>query len=134
MQINGDFLPEVEGRVIESGKNSLGTYIKYDNGVMICFNRVTLKDCNFQLYTGGASQALYIDQTYSGIYIWTYPASFVNTEQISVHVTPHGSGYMYGSLGLIFKDKVTTYFATSYPWSGDVQLCLFTIGHWKVMN
>ena len=68
--VKDNLVNAINSTVVESGTNENGTYIKYDNGIMICFKTITITGVNINgswgaLYESGAIQLGDFAQTFS---------------------------------------------------------------------
>ena len=111
----------VNSNAVESGSNTNGNYIKYENGVMICWKTTTFNN-------------MVITSQYQGVYYANtgsiaFPQEFI--EAPNIIATPHiaGGGYsMYGGVtgsafsGFIWKVQSGTI---------SVPLTWIAIGLWK---
>lgn len=74
------------GRIIESGSNANGYYVRFANGLQIC-THVSNGD------TGGAAT-------------WTYPSSFVSTAGLTVAISPGASAARFGTSEGVFTTRL----------------------------
>ena len=68
--VKDNLVNAINSTIVESGTNENGTYIKYDNGIMICFKTITITGVNINgswgaLYESGAIQLGDFAQTFS---------------------------------------------------------------------
>lgn len=118
---------------IEKGSNANGTYLKFDNGVMICYgNHVGSKfNCTS---SGGSGKYYYVDTNNSAenAYYWTFPQEFVSTDDLVTSVSVASSAYSMASIG--YKRTTGAAFYCVLPYSvTDVTFtwnCI-AIGRWK---
>ena len=67
--VKDNLVNAINSTIVESGTNENGTYIKYDNGIMICFKTITITGVNINgswgtLYESGAIQLGDFAQTF----------------------------------------------------------------------
>lgn len=114
---------EFQGIGYVSGKNSNGSYIKYDDGTLICYKLLEIN--NVAINTPWAG--MYETNIGNG----NYPYNFIETPCISV--TPYGSGMFIEQGGE--SASATSWGNTTVvrPVSGNVnvKLYLLAIGRWK---
>lgn len=115
MKINPNLIP------IESGSNANGSYVKYSDGTMICYN----------LY----SNTLNITSQYEGIYYAntgaiTFPVEFYDTPLLFATTNLAGGGYtFYGNYtktsfsGFAWKIQSASNYSVRVNW--------LAIGRWK---
>ncbi len=106
------------GRIVQSGSNSNGSYIRYDDGTQVCWQIV--------------------DDTDGGYYTWTYPAAFASTPvAIGQAGVISGNEDWQGKMILVIANSAT---ATFYPYSATQTSALFfgpirwhflATGRWK---
>ncbi len=109
--------------ITESGSNSNGRYIKFDDGTMICYsNRVCSTPPN------SPRGALYSTESED----WTFPSTFISTPSFFINEVS-GLGSCWGALGI----RATTTIGTSFRLfrtSSDTKILtagLYAIGRWK---
>lgn len=113
--------------VVESGSNDNGKWIKFEDGTMICCQKVNLGSKTFVQY--GTGSALYV--TTPGYYDWTYPQEFNTADDIIIHVTATANGYMMTSCGSVYRTYTRLDYCTVYPFTSEVRLLMTAIGRWK---
>jgi len=129
---NTDVTPYVPfvGYIVESGSNANGSYIKFNDGTLICTNTVTFDNVNIDNAWG----ALYTNLNYP-ITLPNFPASFINNPDITFSLRKSS-----GSLILISDPSYPV--TTTYPGRIQVcrptnatnlngELCYIAIGRWK---
>jgi hypothetical protein len=86
---NNSVHPITWGVIVESGSNANGTYIKFGDGTMICWIRMSVTD-----------QA--INQAYGSLFIgtrnWTFPAEFLNPPTVTCSEFKWGTGAPWGGV------------------------------------
>lgn len=84
-----------KGYIIESGSNSNGSYIKFSDGTMICFNEV-VREINFQqngsVYTGTTNVKV------------SYPYEFIAPPKVIIN-TESVNDYYYCCIYAIIRDQ-----------------------------
>lgn len=111
--------------IAEMGSNSNGTYVKWENGLMVCWDITHNADITMSTRDGAYVAAL----------PWTYPAAFAQVPAITGTVTLSvGSTYNMSSLGL--ADAAGASSCKLALWSVQncnklIALHLFAIGKWK---
>lgn len=110
-------------KLIDIGTNANGTYIRYSNGIQICYgNKETTNNINL------AIGSIY----HSGSNTWTYPATFIDIPEVQVNVKGIAPNTWAG-LG----DSGVWYDFTSFdvfsatPMGHKGKVSLFAIGRWK---
>ena len=93
--------------IVESGSNANGTYVKYSDGRMECYKRVTQKNVKLT----GTWYGLYINENDTTVDLGNYAATFI--EEPVVNIT-----YMGGNGCWLINNN---YHSASSP--GKVQLC-----------
>ena len=96
-----------DSAIVESGSNANGTYVKYSDGRMECYKRVTQKNVKLT----GTWYGLYINENDTTVDLGNYAATFI--EEPVVNIT-----YMGGNGCWIINNN---YHSASSP--GKVQLC-----------
>lgn len=96
-----------DSAIVESGSNANGTYVKYSDGRMECYKRVTQKNVKLT----GTWYGLYINENDTTVDLGNYAATFI--EEPIVNIT-----YMGGNGCWIINNN---YHSASSP--GKVQLC-----------
>ncbi|MCT4605844.1 MAG: hypothetical protein N4A64_07025 [Marinisporobacter sp.] len=116
--------------ITESGSNSNGEYIRFDDGTQICWNTLSL----------GYESNEYLDST------WNFPASFIaignvffllSSNSADVNITP--SRDMIGLSGCSYKSTGVAQFSmrringmTDFQDGDSISNCnVFAIGRWK---
>lgn len=110
--------------ITESGSNENGSYIKFDDGTMICYKLLTIS-------TLGVSSGT-----------WTFPATFVSNPIVNMHFSSFSSAVMFDDVDKTVKQGVSAirnagrnvtncdYFAMSNS-SNNQTLDFIAIGRWK---
>lgn len=94
--LNNNF-EELAGKTINSsGSNANGSFIKYEDGTMICYNKQTF---NTVISTG--SGVLFVS---SNLSFSNYPAAFTELPVVTLNVVRGGSSYPF----YVFKTNETT--------------------------
>ena len=96
-----------DSAIVESGSNANGTYVKYSDGRMECYKRVTQKNVKLT----GTWYGLYINENDTTVDLGNYAATFI--EEPIVNIT-----YMGGNGCWLINNN---YHSASSP--GKVQLC-----------
>ena len=96
-----------DSAIVESGSNANGTYVKYSDGRMECYKRVTQKNVKLT----GTWYGLYINENDTTVDLGNYAATFI--KEPIVNIT-----YMGGNGCWIINNN---YHSASSP--GQVQLC-----------
>ena len=110
--------------IIESGSNSNGSWIKYSDGTMICYQSFTC-NVNYSTTYGSGYYAEITDE------IKSFPVSFIETPKVSV-----GLATNYG-IGCALRDTNTEKCATNifvYTFASrtdTITLNIIAIGRWK---
>ena len=110
--------------IIESGSNSNGSWIKYSDGTMICYQSFTC-NVNYSTKYGSGYYAEITDE------IKSFPVSFIETPKVSIGLTTN-----YG-IGCALRDTNTEKCATNifvYTFASrtdTITLNIIAIGRWK---
>ena len=115
-------------KIIESGSNTNGSYVKYSDGTMICHRAIeTTMQCNEpwgSLYVGKNTTE------------YNFPQTFIVIPQVIVEITPTGNNGCFG--GALEKRTITTNsisgFAIFRGTSASevaIKITLIAIGKWK---
>ena len=110
--------------IIESGSNSNGSWIKYSDGTMICYQSFTC-NVNYSTKYGSGYYAEITDE------IKSFPVSFIETPKVSI-----GLATNYG-IGCALRDTNTEKCATNifvYTFASrtdTITLNIIAIGRWK---
>lgn len=119
------------GEIISSGSNSNGNWIKYGNGIMICWHQIT--GSQFSSRTSAGTGAYYYEDDNSAtenLKEWIYPVEFVSTPVCSC--TVRSRAYTMPSMGNITGSKAIGFCVTPYPVSSVTFYWEFiAIGKWK---
>jgi hypothetical protein len=118
----------VTGAIYETGSNANGNYIKFGNGIMICWNEISA--------TADAwSTALGSFFTPAASYTWTYPVAFSTTSGLSVLAQVRRSAATVVGTDVQVPGTTT---CTIMPWSAtsiaatsSKVLTVFAIGIWS---
>ena len=126
VEYNNDTLKNTLDKIIESGSNDNGRWIKYSDGTMICYASV-LREINF--YSSGSS---YTGETTSKI---TFPQQFAETPRVTMN-TQHDGDYYYCIVYGFLRDKTSitkiTFLRTSSPNAAvEIPFAYIAIGKWK---
>lgn len=113
--------------VVQSGSNTNGYWVKYSDGTMICWDKINLGEKTFSQYTSGS--ALYV--TTPGYYDWNYPVEFNSADELIIHVNGRANGYMFTSVGSVYRTYARVDYCTVYPFTSEVLLMITAIGRWK---
>ncbi len=105
--------------ITESGSNANGSYIKFDDGTMICVS-TTRNVTNISSASGGVFR--------SPMSAWTLPATFINTDYI---FTGSGNPAWVGLGGTKDTTSISYYAYSSTSLSEAVAVNLLAIGRWK---
>ena len=96
------------GAIVESGSNSNGYYVRWENGDQVCFTRAL-----FSLDTDGET--------------WTYPSDFTESDSLIIQMSDEGA-----STGHTFSvNNITTSSANLIASSGVNLWNVFAWGFWK---
>ena len=87
--LNHNFNELLNKSISESGTNSNGTYVKFTDGTMICYNKQTF---NTSITT--PSGALFIS---NNLNMNNYPASFTELPAVTLNVVRLGSSYPFSA-------------------------------------
>ena len=136
MKINKDILIEDTGItigdiIVEKGSNENGNYIKYSNGVMICWYTQTISGA----YTS-------FTENYGALYhslqlpVWNYPIEFIDTpEYVNAALQSTGIGgatISNGNATKPTKSKAGCWPWNATSWSGATcYIKWIAIGYWK---
>ena len=110
--------------IIESGSNSNGSWVKYSDGTMICYQSFTC-NVNYSTKYGSGYYAEITDE------IKSFPVSFIETPKVSI-----GLATNYG-IGCALRDTNTEKCATNifvYTFASrtdTITLNIIAIGRWK---
>lgn len=112
-------------RIIEMGSNSNGEYVQWENGLQVCWRKITgLTTTNIQgnIY-GSLSQS------------WTYPAAFTSAPSVLVaaeRTSASGTGIGWGTFASVpgATSASSLVLASSHS-TFEGNLVLFAIGRWK---
>lgn len=112
-------------RIVEMGSNENGEYIKWENGLMVCWN-VQQQSSDVPITTAAGS--IYE----SDVYFWTFPAVFNSTPAVSSR-TQGGSSLLIkgtnattGSSSYRYVNHSSTTVSAAYAGVGHI-----AIGRWK---
>lgn len=118
-------------QVEDSGSNANGSYIKYNDGTMICWHQIT--GSTFSCTTsGGSGRYYYQDDNNSAenVKAWTYPVQFISVPAVNVNVSCNA--YCMASLGGVTKINVGANCVLPYPVATTTFYWHFiAIGKWK---
>jgi hypothetical protein len=120
MYINGS-------KILESGTNSNGYYIKYADGTMVCSHKLTITT-TFSASNGFGSTS---GTVYYGYENWVFPATFI-ADPVVVATNAYASGYL--SPNAKVRNTTATSTAVSVaatPQGVDILIMLLSIGRWK---
>lgn len=112
------------GYIVESGSNSNGSWIKYSDGTMICYQSFTC-NVNYSTKYGSGYYAEITDE------IKSFPVSFIETPKVSI-----GLATNYG-IGCALRDTnsekcATNIFVYTFASRTDtITLNIIAIGRWK---
>lgn len=115
--------------VVESGSNENGSWLKFGNGVMICWHKVSLGNLSM-MESGGTNRYYYISSNGNNQMQWMFPKEFVM--EPSVNISLESNGYSCVSLGSVIATYVL--FWTWAPYASEFRSCklnCFAIGRWK---
>lgn len=116
--------------IIDSGSNENGDWIKYDNGIMICWKNV---EGNQFACTQKAENGFYytdIDQAEENTKTWNFPFEFIDIPTVNVSV--ESNAYSSASVGYKTKSTVIVYCVLPYPVATTkFKWNLTAKGHWK---
>lgn len=120
---------------IESGSNSNGSWVKFEDGTMICRHKIVGN--TFNCNRRKSDNHFYYDDESgtetNNLCYWTYPQKFINTEDLTVNLTVGSNAYTMPSI----DDGITTtqavgYCVTPYAVNNITFIWNFTaIGRWK---
>ena len=111
---------------MEKGSNDNGTYIKYADGTLICYNNIDMTKFTYQSYKGYTYQ-------------WDYPCSFLTNTNPSVVVTSRDwstYGVYVKSRGIATLAMIMYFVVNPYTnafvsdYTGG-QIAAVAIGRWK---
>ena len=118
--------------ITESGSNENGSYIKFDDGTMICVGKKSLGEI---AYTGGATWA---NPRKTGEFGYTFPSIFASIPEVNIYVShaalPSDSSLrgVVVSSGQVTLNGVSSIQALGIGLvSGVVVATLQAIGRWK---
>lgn len=118
----------IEG-VVESGSNENGSWLKFGNGVMICWYKEDVGSLNMT-ESGGTNRYYYIAGDGSGGKEWRFPQEFV--AEPSVNVSLQSNGYSCTCLGSVATTVVNFWIWSPYATSfSRCKLNCFAIGRWR---
>ncbi len=124
IEYNSDSLKDTLDKIIESGSNANGNYIKYSNGTMICTKKVSFTSLQFTSAWGNVYEASPVDLGDYAEEFSEIPLVFITAAQSTA--TPEGFGNTKTSFGTMtfYRPLKTTadYTYTFY---------LMAIGKWK---
>lgn len=125
-----DFAQVWSNRIVEMGSNANGTYVRWENGLQICWAGRSV--INWPEQTTANAGSTY----YASEFTWTFPASFIDTN-IVITANP---GYVGtdGSWGIttMYYDSVTTISVRLRLWTTHSRPNIsngtaVAIGRWK---
>lgn len=119
--------------IYDSGSNSNGNWIRFNDGTMICWNVIQGNsfDCT---KSGGTGRYYYQDTNNSveNVKDWTFPQEFKTEQGLAVDITVSSNAYSIPSLGFVRKDMARGYCVLPYPVSSTSFAWRFiAIGKWK---
>ena len=113
-------------RIVEMGSNANGNYVRWENGLQICWKEFS--STGFSAETSGTIQSL---TYYERRVTWTYPASFVLAPSVTFNGDVNGVGPE------VFTHWSTSIFSVAlgvnylYP-NGNITIAsAIAIGRWK---
>ena len=127
VEYNNDTLKNTLDKIIESGSNANGRWIKYSDGSMICYAEIT-REIKFNTPSGSS----YTGETTNSI---IFPQQFVTSPRVAIN-TQNGGDYYYCVVygfkrneksinNIVFLRTSSVDFAVNIPFS------YIAIGKWK---
>lgn len=113
--------------IYDSGANSNGSYIRYKNGIMICYHSILKSNVAFTKNTSGTYY--FINENYEHLYDWTYPQQFIGVPKVITTVS--SSGYVNACCGNISRTAARVLSTTNYNTSTNITFNMVAIGKWK---
>ena len=111
--------------IAESGSNTNGRYVKFDDGTMICITQRTLSSYNITVPEGGLLRGNMVNVV--------YPAVFVGLPSFKVII--ENRSYVWETSGANpdnFMDRARfTLVSTREVTGADIKIVVSTIGRWK---
>ena len=113
--------------VIERGSNTNGSYIKWADGTMVCWQGTFSHPVTFQSWASDTTNRQYIYNT-SGI---VYPASFISAPSICISGGGNNLTYGFVTAQVPEKSQTDAVFLTFVPDLPTSSLSFVAIGRWK---
>lgn len=109
---------------IETGSNTNGNYMKFDDGVMICWNEISVTDQALNSAYGSL---------YQGSRVLYFPVTFVTAPTVSCTKFRWGTGISWGVATATYTDRVQLYGidVLSRASGTNVLIGYIAIGYWK---
>ena len=126
IEYNNDTLKNTLDKIIESGSNNNGSWIKYSDGTMICYAEIR-REVNF-----GQSGNSYTGETTTAI---SFPQAFIGNPRVTIN-TQHDGDYYYCIVYGFIRNKTSitkiTFLRTSSPSAVvNIPFSYIAIGKWK---
>lgn len=113
--------------ITESGSNSNGSYIKYDDGTMICYLNIRVTDQAINSQYAGTN-------IYFGTRVWTFPQQFINDNvAVTCGTFRWSTGGSWGGTAQPSKSEVQLfgYDLFARATGTDCYISAIAIGRWK---
>lgn len=110
--------------IIESGSKENGSYIRYANGIQICWMYKIVKNQTIQNAYGNL---------FFGYYTWAFPVPFIdNNVGVACGMARHASNASWGTVNGISSGAAAIYILdVASRGAGDCQISMIAIGKWK---
>lgn len=124
VDFDGETIPSGWEEVEDTGSNANGNWIKYENGVMICWDSIVVDD-----------QA--ISDSYGALYLGTriisFPVEFKETPSVSCSTFRYGTSASWGFVSTASKTAATLRALDVAPRATgtDCEIAWMAIGRWK---
>lgn len=111
--------------IVESGTNTNGSWIKFDNGVMIVWNFVEV--------TNQPISNAYTSGHYTGSRLMTYPQEFISVPTVNCSMFRWGTSASWPMVGQITTTNCSLYAIDTVSRASGTrtQICYSAIGFWK---
>lgn len=123
---NGETAPTGWEEVVDSGSNENGNWIKYDNGVMICWNYMNVTDQAINTQYGDTI-------LYNGQRTVIFPQEFIESPAATCSQFKYSSGASWGAVRATSRTQVALIGYDLYPrpTGGNCEISWQAIGRWK---
>lgn len=119
-------------KIVESGSNANGNYIKYQDGTMECWHVIVGNQFNC---TDAQSNGYFFKDTNNSAEntkIWTFPQQFYSTDKLETNVNVSSSAYTMASVGTLTASSCAYFCCLPYPVQNvTFKWHLRAIGRWK---